>query len=160
MLKKAVACFDANRSSFPNLNYIGIVDFRPRSDLYRFFLIDLATGAVERYHATHGEGSDLKDFARKFSNVAETKKSSLGFIRTAEVYTGTFKRSLRLDGLSATNSNIRDRAIIFHGMDGVKEANVIQAMTWGCVALNWTVKDAVLDKIKEGALLYVGVSKN
>lgn len=45
-------------------------------------------------------------------------------------------------------------------MDGVKEANVIQAMTWGCIALDWTVKDAVLDKIKEGALLYVGVSKN
>lgn len=75
LLKKAVAYFDANRSSFPNQNYIGIVDFRPRSDVYRFFLIDLATGAVERYHTTHGEGSDLKDFARKFSNVAETKKS-------------------------------------------------------------------------------------
>src|SRR5688500_18493354 len=50
LLKNAVLYFDQNKNSFPNQAYITIVDFKPRSDKYRFFLIDMATGAVERYH--------------------------------------------------------------------------------------------------------------
>jgi hypothetical protein len=161
LLEAAVTYYDANLDKFPNPNYITIVNFKPRSDRYRFFLVDMKTGAVEKYHTTHGKKSDPKNsgYATKFSNVISSAKSSLGFVRTAEAYDGTYKHAVRLDGLSTTNSNIRARAVVFHGWDGVKEANVIQKMSAGCITLDWTVKDAVLEKIKEGSLMYVGVSK-
>ena len=160
LLRDAVAYFDANKQRFPNQAFITIVDFKKRSNISRFFLINMETGAVEKYHTTHGINSDKENdgYAKTFGNVINSGKSSLGFVRTAEVYEGKFKRSVRLDGLSTTNSNIRDRAIVFHGWDKVHEANVIQGLSWGCITLDWTVKDGVLDKIKEGSLMYVGVS--
>lgn len=161
LLRDAVAYFDANKDRFPNQNYITIVDFKKRSDKSRFYLVNMSTGGVEKYHTTHGIGSDKNDdgLAESFGNVPDSGKSSLGFVRTAEVYSGKFKRSVRLDGLSKTNTKIRDRAIVFHGWDKVKEANVIQGLSWGCITLDWSVKDGVLDKIKEGSLMYVGVSQ-
>jgi hypothetical protein len=160
LLEKAVSYFDAHKEAFPNQAFLTIVDFKPRSDRYRFFLVDLRTGAVERYHTTHGRGGDLDHdgYVETFGNEVDSGKSSLGFARTAEVYWGTYNRSLRLDGLSATNSRIRERAIVFHSFDGVKEENIIQPRTRGCVTLDWAIKDIVLDKIKEGSLMYVGVA--
>lgn len=161
LLKTAVLYYDANLERFPNKAFITIVDFSPRSDKKRLFLIDMATGAVESYHTTHGIGSDKnKDgYAERFGNVINSGASSLGFVRTGEVYTGKFKRSLRLDGLSSTNSNIRARAIVYHGWDKVKEANQIQGLSWGCFTMDWALKDAVIDKIRDGSLFYAGVSK-
>lgn len=160
LLSKTVTYFDANKAKFPNQGYIVVVDFQPRSDKYRFYLIDLKSGEVEKYHTTHGIHSDENNdgYAEVFGNVNGSGKSSLGYVRTAEVYTGKFKRSIRLDGLSSTNSNIRARAIVLHGWDKVHEANVIQGLSWGCITLDWAVKDGVIDKVKEGALMYVGTS--
>lgn len=158
LLQAALIFFEANKSGFSNQEYITVVDFNPRSDHYRFYLVNLTNGSVEKYHTTHGIHSDRNGYAVTFSNVINSGQSSLGFVRTAEVYSGKYRRSLRLDGLSATNSNIRDRAIVFHGWDNVKEANVIQGLSWGCITLDWNFKDAVLDKIKEGSLMYVGVA--
>jgi hypothetical protein len=160
LLATATTYFDQNKSSFPNQGYITIVDFKPRSDAYRFFLVNLTDGSVEKYHTTHGVGSDTDNdgYAEQFGNVEGSGKSSLGFVRTAEVYTGTYQVSVRLDGLSDTNSNIRERAVVFHGWDKTHEANVIQGLSWGCITLDYAVKDGVLQKIKEGSLMYVGVS--
>jgi hypothetical protein len=161
LLADAVLYYDTNKASFNNLAYITVVNFKSRSDNYRFFLINMKDGSVEKFHTTHGSGSDPEDdgYAKTFSNVPDSRKSSLGFIRTAEVYFGHYNRSIRLDGISATNSNIRARAIVFHGSDKVHEANVIEGRSWGCIAMDWAVKDRILDKIKEGSLMYIGVSK-
>ncbi len=158
LLKNALLFFDANESKFPNKRYLSVVDLGRRSDAYRFFLVDLITGQVTRYHTTHGQGSDPDDdgYATLFGNVPDSLKSSLGYVRVGEVYSGAFKVSLRLDGLSSTNSMMRARAIVFHGWDGVQEANVIQGRSNGCITLDWKVKDAVLEKIREGSLMYIG----
>jgi len=160
LLKTTVEYFAANKNRFPNQNYITVVDFAPHSAKYRFFLINTQTGAVERYHTTHGRGGDLDNdgYAESFGNIVDSHKSSLGFVRVAEVYSGKYKKSLRLDGLSETNSRVRERAIVFHGWDGAKEANVKQGRSRGCITLDWKVKDGVLNKIKEGSLMYVGLS--
>jgi hypothetical protein len=161
LLEQTVLYFEVNKSRFPNQAYITIVDFSKRSNIQRFYLIDMVSGEVTKHWTTHGLNSDKnKDgFAESFGNVNGSGKSSLGFVRTAEVYSGKFKRSIRLDGLDSTNSNIRRRAIVFHGWDGVKEEPRIQGLSWGCITLDWNVKDAVLDKIKEGSLMFVGISK-
>lgn len=161
LLEDAVVFLDANKSKFPNQNYIIVIDFKPRSDQYRFFLVDMNTGSVEKYRTTHGHGSDQNRdaYAERFLNVVNSGASSLGFIRTSEVYWGKFKRSVRLDGLSSTNSKVRERAIVLHGWDNAHERNVIQGLSWGCPALDWSVKDPVIDKVRDGSLMYIGVSK-
>lgn len=162
LLSTTVQYFALNKNKFANQDYIVIINFKARSDQYRFFLIDLKTGRVEKYHTTHGYGSDANDdgYAEYFGNIVDSGASSVGFIRTAEVYWGRFQRSLRLDGLSSTNSRIRERAIVVHGWDYVHERSVIQGLTWGCPALDWSLKDGVIDKIKEGSLMYIGASSN
>ncbi|MGZ3721985.1 MAG: murein L,D-transpeptidase catalytic domain-containing protein [Bdellovibrionales bacterium] len=160
LLANAVAYFDANKSRFPNQAYITIVDFKPRSDKYRLYIINMADGSVQKFHTTHGVNSDKNadGYATIFGNVINSGMSSLGYVRTGEVYNGAYKRALRLDGLSSTNSNIRDRAVVFHGWDGVHEANVLQGMSHGCITLDWKIKDAAIDKIKEGSFMYVAQS--
>lgn len=161
LLEEAVLYFDKNIDKFPNKSYIVVIDFKPRSDKQRFFVIDMSSGTVEKFRVTHGRGSDKNrdGYAEKFLNVVNSGASSVGFIRTAEVYSGKFKRSVRLDGLSTTNSKVRERAIVLHGWDNAHEKPVIQGWSWGCPALDWSVKDGVIDKVKEGALMYIGVSK-
>jgi hypothetical protein len=161
LLETAVTYFDQNLGKFPNRNYITVIDFSLRSDVQRFFVIDMASGAVEKYRTTHGIGSDKNNdgYAERFGNVVNSGMSSLGFIRTAEVYWGKFKRSVRLDGLSKTNSKVRARAIVLHGWDNAHEKPVLQGLSWGCPALDWDVKDGIIDKVKEGSLMYIGTSK-
>jgi hypothetical protein len=161
LLEKAVTYFHANQSRFPNREFITIIDFKQHSQLPRFFVINMETGFVEKYRTAHGSGSDANDdgMAESFSNVIGSGASSLGYARTAEVYSGQFQRSIRLDGLSSTNSNFRDRAVVVHGWDGVIEQPIKQRRSLGCPALDWTVKDHVIDEIKEGSLVLFGVSE-
>lgn len=161
LLQQALLYFDANSSRFSNRNYLTVVDFRPRSDKYRFFLVNLNSGEVEKFHTTHGIGSDAnKDgYANTFGNEPNSGKSSLGYVRVSETYEGNYGYAVRLDGLSNSNSNMRDRAVVFHGWDHVVEENKIQGLTWGCITMDWRFKDATVNKIRNGSLMYVGVSK-
>lgn len=160
LLEEAVLYFDKNRAGFQNQNYITVIDFSRRSDKQRFFVINMATGEVDKHWTIHGWGSDKNEdgYAESFGNVVNSGKSSLGFIRTAEIYSGTFKRAVRLDGLSASNSNVRERAIVLHGWDDAHEKPVIQGLGWGCPALDWSIKDDVIDKVAGGSLMYIGFS--
>jgi hypothetical protein len=161
LLETAIVYFDKNKAKFPNQSYFSVVNFKPRSDKFRFFVINLASGHVEKYRTSHGWGSDQDQdgFAERFTNIVDSGSSSIGFVRTAEVYSGKFQRSIRLDGLSSTNSRIRRRSIVVHGWDGVHEAPVLQALSWGCPALDWSIKDRVIDQIKEGSLMLMAVAK-
>jgi hypothetical protein len=160
LLRTAVLYFDANESRFPNRDYITVVDYTPRSNNYRFFVINMRSGEVEKFRTAHGSGSDqdADGFAERFSNVNGSHMSSLGFVRVAEVYSGKYGRSLRLDGLSETNFRMRARAVVFHGSNYVKEDDRIQGMSQGCLAMDWDVKETILNKIKEGSLMYLGDS--
>ena len=48
---------------------------------------------------------------------------------------------------------------MIHGYDGMSETFNKQPMSWGCFALAWTVKDHIVDQIKEGSLLYADKSE-
>lgn len=160
LLEATIIYFDLNKAKFENKNYFTVINYTSRSDNYRFFVIDLNSGVVEKYHTAHGWGSDkdMDGFANSFGNVEGSRKSSLGFAKSGEVYSGKFQRSLRLDGLSISNSNLRSRAIVVHGWDGIHERNEIPGVTQGCPALDWTVKDAIIDKIQSGSLINMGYS--
>ena len=159
LLKKAVLYFDANQSKFANKKYLSVIDFSKSSKYKRFFIVDLNTGKVWAIRTSHGKGSDANHdgIAEKFSNVSGSNASSLGMYKTAETYNGKYGRSLRLDGLSSTNSNARARAVVIHGANYVSESSVIQGRSWGCPAIAMAHKDKLIDMIKGGSLIYAGI---
>lgn len=155
-LKNALLYFDQNKSKFANKNYISIIDFSKRSTQSRFHIIDMSTGSVWSIHVAHGKGSDSNHdgYAEKFSNKSGSNASSLGFYRAAETYYGNHGLSLRLDGLSSTNSNARARAVVIHGASYVKESNSVQGRSWGCPAVTMSYRDKVVKALKGGSLVY------
>lgn len=156
MLEKAVAYFDANKSRIKNQNYITVIDFSKHSGLKRFFVIDMKTGAVSAHKTAHGKNSDPDHDGRatKFSNTNGSNMSSLGFYLTGETYQGGHGYSLMLDGVSATNSNARSRAIVIHPADYVSEGSSKQGRSFGCPALDPRYSAGIINKIKNKSLIY------
>jgi hypothetical protein len=161
LLSAALAYYQQNISKIANKKYLSVVDFSAYSGQSRFYIIDMNSGAVTPYHVAHGSGSDPGNdgFAEKFSNVSGSKASSLGFYLTAETYNGKHGLSLRMDGLSSTNSNVRSRAIVIHGASYVSDSNVRPGRSWGCLAVSMANRDKVVKMLKGGSLIYAGLAK-
>ncbi len=161
LLTRALNYFEKNKQAFANRNYITVVDFSARSNYQRFFIINMSSGQVMSVRTAHGSGSDRDNdgFVESVSNINNSHQSSKGFYKVSEIYYGKYGRSIRLDGLSSTNSRVRSRAIVIHGSDYVREANVIPGRSWGCFALAWSVKDDVVSLINGGSLMYADFSR-
>jgi hypothetical protein len=155
LLKKSYDYYVANLKKIKNKRYVGIINFKEHNSRERLFLVDMESGLVEKYLVAHGKNSDPKftGFATEFSNTIDSWKSSLGFYLTAETYEGQHGYSLRLDGLSSTNSNARERAIVMHGADYVQPGTKI-GRSFGCPAVEIRYHQQVINLLKEGALLY------
>jgi len=154
-LERAFYYFKKNRNVFHNRRYIGVIDFTRSALERRFFVVDLKSGAVESFAVAHGKGSDPvhKNRAGRFSNKLGSNATSLGFYRTAEVYYGDHGRSLRLDGLSTTNSNARDRDIVIHAAWYVTGSTAFGRSN-GCFAVDEKVRNRIVDKLGGGAMIY------
>lgn len=154
-LSQAVAYLKKYGSGFTNDDHMVVIDYRQHSSKKRFYLIDLRTGRVERHVVAHGSGSDPDNdgYATKFSNTSGSNATSLGFYRTLGTYSGKWGYSLRLQGLSSTNSNAYSRAIVIHGASYVSESGRA-GRSWGCPALDLNVSASVITRIKNGALIY------
>lgn len=160
LLEDAVEFYDQNLNEIPNKAFLTVIDFSRSSAKVRLFVVNMSSGAVWSMHVAHGNGSDRDHdgFAEKFSNVEGSNMSSLGFYLTAETYTGRNGYSLRLDGLSSTNSNARDRAIVVHGAAYVSEEDEIQGRSAGCPAVTHAHRDQLINQIKDGSIIYAGLS--
>ncbi len=159
-LKNAILYYDKNLAKIKNKNYLSVIDYGMSSKKERYFLIDMKTGAVSSYHVSHGKGSDSDHdgYAEKFSNVDGSNATSLGYYMSAETYSGSNGYSLRLDGLSSTNSNARSRAVVIHGADYVQDKDVIQGRSWGCPAFSQANKSKIINLIKNGSLIYAAAN--
>ena len=155
-LRKAFAYFDANKKIIKNQKYLSIIDFSQHSGKERFYLIELKTGNVQKLLTSHGRGSDPQHdgYAKRFSNVSGSNMTSLGFMLTAERYTGKHGVSLRLDGLESINSNARPRAIVIHGADYVDPRRPIMGRSLGCPAIEKKWIASLIKKIENGSLIY------
>jgi hypothetical protein len=148
-----------------------IVDFSAHSSIPRFHVVDRASGQVlESFRVAHGHGSEGKrndGYAEVFSNEHGSNASSLGLYRTAETYRSDIYPglSMRLDGLSPTNSNARARYVVIH------EASYMEPKSWkgkkkghpgcsdGCFAFCKADRDAVIAHLEGGALIYASYEK-
>lgn len=158
LLNEALAFFNKYRSQFRNQNYIAMIDFRQHSGRKRLYVMNLSSGEVVPYMVAHGKNSDSNNdgLATQFSNSAGSLMSSLGAYMTAETYSGNHGLSLRLDGLQSTNSNARSRAVVIHPADYVSSGQEKQGRSFGCPALEPRYSRDLIQKLKEGALVYAG----
>lgn len=154
-LSQAVAYLKKYGSNFDNDGYLVVIDYSQHSSRKRFYLINLNSGKVERHAVAHGSGSDTDNdgYATRFSNAEGSKATSLGFYRTLGTYSGKWGYSLRLQGLSSTNSNAYERAIVIHGASYVSDSGHA-GRSWGCPALDLDISASVITRIKGGALVY------
>ena len=159
LLREALDYYSVNNQKIANKKFLTIIDFKVHNSQERFFLVDMDSGYVETYLTAHGKNSDpdYDGFATKFSNTNNSNMTSLGFYLTAETYNGSNGYSLRLDGLSSTNSNARSRAIVIHGADYVTPGSKI-GRSFGCPALEMRYHQDIIDRIKGGSLIYAGLS--
>jgi hypothetical protein len=160
--RKAMEYFTANPDRITNKRYIGIVDFAAHSSKDRFWIIDLQTGSEHGIHVAHGTGSDPDGdgYATRFSNVPNSKASSLGFYLTGALYVGKHGKSMRLHGLSSTNSNALKRAVVLHDSNYVSEGNVRAGRSFGCLAVANSEIANALASLRGGALIYAGLSNS
>jgi hypothetical protein len=151
-LQAALTFYKANRYFLGNHTYLSVIDYTRHASEKRFHVINMRTGEVESFLVAHGQGSDPSHsgFASRFSNENNTHATSLGFFKTGETYEGGHGYSLRLNGLSSTNSNALDRAIVIHGADYVASLG----RSWGCPAVEMSVRTALIDKLKGGSIIY------
>ncbi|WP_413582482.1 murein L,D-transpeptidase catalytic domain family protein [Bdellovibrio sp. HCB288] len=161
MLSNALLYYDKNLKSIKNSDYLSVLDFSLSSTKKRFHIINMKTGEVWSIHVAHGKGSDPDHdgYANSFSNVSGSNASSVGIYKTAETYSGSHGYSLRLDGLSSTNSKARSRAVVIHGADYVSESSVIQGRSWGCPAVTMSYRTKVIDMVKGGSIIYASATK-
>ncbi len=157
IVQNLIEYFSTHSENIKNKNYVTFVDFNRPSSEERMFIINTETGQTEKFLVAHGKNSgDL--YAEKFSNEENSKMSSLGFYLIEEKYRGEHGSSLKLSGLSSTNSKARQRAIVMHTADYVSDKWVAEqgriGRSWGCFALNEDdfLKNAI-DKIQDGSLM-------
>ncbi len=155
-LDQALEFWKKNISVFENKKYLSIINFAQSSLEKRFYIINMFSGKVWAIHTAHGRGSDPNKLGRasSFSNSPGSNASSLGYFRTRETYMGKHGLSLRLDGLSGSNSEALSRSLVIHGADYVKEENIMQGRSFGCPAIAMDIYKDVINELKDGSLIF------
>jgi hypothetical protein len=158
LFARAKAALDQHRIAARDS--IGIVDFSKPSSEPRFYVVDLASGAVESHLVCHGRGSDPahSGYLERFSNDFGSYASSNGAYTTGDYYQGKYGLSLRVEGLDWSNSNADARAIVIHNA-WYAEPEMIQAhgmlgRSEGCFAMPKTSQYAVMRKLAGGRMIY------
>lgn len=160
--------FDKAMSGFLSLaeetntrpNTISIIDFTLPSTEKRLWIIDLTQGRILHHLlVAHGKNSG-ELYAKEFSNKPDSYKSSLGFYRTGQTYTGKHGLSLRLHGLEpGINDQAEARAIVIHGADYVDEEyarrNGRLGRSWGCPAIPMAQHKEIINLLAGGSCVFI-----
>jgi hypothetical protein len=143
---------DKNLISRPD--YLTICDLSQSSKQKRFYLIDMLNNKVLlNTYVAHGKNSG-GEYARRFSNRAESKQTSLGFYVTRNIYTGEHGISLRVEGLEpGFNDRAYRRAIVIHGANYI--GNGSTGRSYGCPAVPGNECKMIINTIKNGTCLFI-----
>lgn len=139
-----------------------VVDFAVHASDQRMWVFDVFEASLR--HATYTSVGEMSDpnfdgWADSFSNTSGSHQSSLGLMKGAELYVGSFGNSMRLDGLEpGYNDNVRDRAIVVHPWNGSAPAYATSqaagaAPTWGCLGIDPAIVDDLRAFLANGGLL-------
>ena len=143
-----------------NADVLSICDFSQSSRRKRLYIIDLESmRLLINTHVAHGRNSG-SEYARSFSNKAESHKSSLGFYITRQTYWGGHGLALEIDGLErGINDKANERKIVVHGSeyvgDGFLRSNPFNGRSFGCPAVPAKVTAKVINTIKNGSCFFI-----
>ncbi len=143
-----------------NNNILTIIDFTKPSNQKRFYVIDIkANKLLYKTFTSHGKNTGYQ-YAKNFSNIPESKQSSLGFFKTGQTYYGKHGFSLRLHGVEKNiNHKAYERAIVIHGADYMSDDFIAQhnraGRSWGCPALPRHLSKEIINTIKNGSGLFI-----
>jgi hypothetical protein len=159
LLRRALDALEQHHDSISYRDFIGVADFSLPSRARRFHLVNLADGSVRSHLVAHGRGSDPAHtgWLERFSNEPRSNATSAGAYRTGSLYMGAHGRSMRLEGLDATNSNALSRAIVVHGAWYVNEEMIGPAMpgrSQGCFAVADSSLPEFMARLGPGRLIY------
>jgi L,D-transpeptidase-like protein len=136
-----------------------VIDYSLPSTKPRLWVLDLARGRV-LYHelVAHGSGSG-ENMATRFSNVPESRATSLGLFLTGGTYEGGNGYSLKLKGLDrGLNDRAEERHIVMHGAWYVSPEQARRqgriGRSWGCPALSAQIAKPIIDTIKGGSFIF------
>ncbi len=160
-LKKALSAYDwAKQHGKVTKKIITIIDFDEPSTEKRLWVVNLETGKV-LYNTlvAQGKGSGRGKMATKFSNVPNSKASSLGVYVTNNTFNGEHGRDLRLTGLEkGLNNNAMKRAIVVHSAWYATPSFVKQhgylGHSFGCFAIDPNISKQVISTIKDGSVIF------
>ena len=112
---RATEALDYAKAHKLNTNYVLLVDYSIPSGTPRLFVWDFSRNKiVARTYVMHGVGKGSTAEKPVFSNAVGSECSSLGKFKVTKFHGGKIKRSYRLIGLEATNSNAWRRGIMIH----------------------------------------------
>lgn len=142
------------------------VDLSRHSGRRRFVAWDMARMVpIFTCPVSHGSGSErshVRSAYARFSNEDGSHLSSLGRAVVAERYEGRYGVAYRLDGLEATNSNLRSRCVVLHGWEHTTSYPVWPRATvgsFGCPVLSRRMMARVDELLRQekGVILEVFV---
>jgi hypothetical protein len=144
-----------------NPTIVTIADYSQSSNNKRLYVIDLKNKKLLfNTYVAHGRNTG-DEYAKSFSNVEGSYKSSLGFFITEKPITGSHTGySLLLSGVEkGFNDNAGKREIIIHAADYATE-NFIKkyghlGRSYGCPALPPELNQAIIKAIKGGTCLFI-----
>jgi len=136
-----------------------VIDYSLPSTEPRLWVLDVARGKV-LYHelVAHGSGSG-ENMATRFSNVPDSRATSLGLFLTGGTYEGGNGYSLKLKGLDqGLNDRAEERHIVMHGAWYVSPEQARSqgriGRSWGCPALSEQIARPIIDTIKGGSFIF------
>lgn len=155
VFKKA---YELNKQNKSSAGIYTVIDFSKPSNVKRLVIIDSNRETLlMREYVAHGKNSGgLK--ANSFSNTVNSLQTSLGIYKTAETYYGKYGYSLKLDGLSKSNSNARKRYIVMHpakyaSRSFLKKHGYI-GRSFGCPSVDPSISKKMINLIKGGSYIY------
>jgi hypothetical protein len=158
MALDAVACARA-RGVAGRDDVMTVIDYSLPSTEPRLWVLDLKHGKVLFHQlVAHGSGSG-DNYATRFSNVNDSKQTSLGLFLTAGTYEGGNGYSLQLKGLDqGVNDRAEARHIVMHGAWYVSPEHARSqgrlGRSWGCPAVSEKMAKPVIDTIKGGSFVF------
>ena len=136
-----------------------VIDYSLPSDKPRLFVFDLEQEKLLFHElVAHGVNSG-GNLTTRFSNVENSRATSLGLFVTAGTYFGSNGYSLRLRGLDqGFNDQALARAIVMHGAPYVSESTIKSlgrlGRSWGCPAVPAKVSKKIIDQLKGGSPIF------
>lgn len=149
-----------NQLNIEHNNILTIIDYSLPSNEKRLWVFDLKEKKLLFYtYVSHGirSGTLISNY---FSNVNNSKASSIGVYKTEKTYYGRDGLSLRLDGLDrGFNDNASNRYVVMHGGWYVDENFVKKygrtGRSWGCPAVPPNLTEPIINTIKDKSLFVI-----